>query len=1319
MGSVQPPNAATQRPGVLTKTIIRTPVCKSILHARVRSWSFNDVVFVGEHFIHVKQVKQKGHLEHIATKDDFASRIRAARTFPLDLDPPEARNHFDFIKAEQSNGDSKSTQARYNAPPELVVLTLDTDDLVFLYLKDDGIGRPQFVHQTCPMPIFNQEIYQVGEHLAVDPSSRAVAVAANQREVVIYSAKDKEQIQSEIHANHPDWWPLSAQRPVPVEGVIQHLEFLHPPQNDPDHIILLVIVIENRRTKAVWIDWYGNTHLRAAVVHKAQPIESAKAVPSLLIPLREAAFLMITGNEMKLQKDIISGSMRSMPLTAQFEETDLPGLSPRKPTWTGWCRPRRNRSADQSRDTVYLIREDGFVGLVNTTTFDTLQTGSAGNVSCHVGTAFASLGDPSDPDILAVMGDASNGKVVHIGSWPSAGIREMDRIETMAMRDSEILPNWASSVDMVVSRLPQSHNRSPRTVDAVFVTSGCEPYGCITELRKGLEARLASYFPLDGLKSAVGAWVLPNVSTGSILMLLSSPYSTRLLDIDPDMQNMSELDESDTTVMALNERTLEAGVLENGHLLQVSETSIRTSASVTANFEDRSRWDAGNGRTIIAAALEPSLNTAAVVVRGGDGSSLLAFKHYAALHNDGDAEETEGLHQLGSPVALEKEALCLATTVHNSTIVGVVATVEGDLQLFTVDNDPSSTPKISDSLRIVKDSQGLCDHVVLLRPTRSSANKSSELMAICGLRDGRAVLITIDLEKSPNFGEAHILRFGHETVRVARQADDPSQAYAFTGLDACVLIWNGESASSVHVQNLWISDRNRPEMAQGPITAVSKMPSAENLSSSEEIGSLAGCVVLVSSAEVCFVSIDQATTTVPRQIHVSGTPNRLIYAERQRSLICASMCTSTRSFPSNMRNAQPAERRQVWPVIDFIPADKGEPSFTFDLQPGERIYALLEWSFEANQKRYSFIMVGGSFTRHNSQRGRIAFLQPSNKSWEIVDVKEGRVTTFDRPVYALALYDELTYIACTGSSIIASRFDTSERRWGEICAPLKLASEGTSISITNGLIYVSTAQDGLITLRLEPLSSPAHNNEDHTHRLAPIAQAPRLDRSQSHAIVSLPTSPIALQSTQTHTLQTLTSPTAQEQTHRTRLLAQTSLPTSLTRLAHASIRPLYRPPPPPGVLASDLLGLSTDGSLTGIALLSPALWRRLFWLQRVIEWSKAFSPHTADDPPYGVDEALFESRERALPAGFAGREEDEVLLFAAEGVGAESDLCVDGDVLARVLEVGGVERLRGAVRGLAARRDRVGTWVGKRLEEELGGVEGVVEFVRGLVGLWM
>lgn len=300
MGSKDPVGSSGPGLGILTKTVVRSPVIRWILHARIRHRRYNDVVFVGDDFIHVKQVVREGHLEHVVTKADFGAHIRAAKTFSRDFESPDDDL---FVKGESED----AFFAKTSEPPQFLVLTLSSDDLVFLYIKEDGKGNLEFVQQALPMPTFDRTLYQTGEHLAVDPSSRALAVAANEREVIVYQPKTKERMQAELQAEYPDWCPVASQRRLQVDGVIQNMDFLIPDHNDQDHVILILIVLDQRKTKAIWIDWYYSSAMHNPQVHPGQAIDSLKTVPSLLIPLIGAAFMLITGNQMKMCRNILAG----------------------------------------------------------------------------------------------------------------------------------------------------------------------------------------------------------------------------------------------------------------------------------------------------------------------------------------------------------------------------------------------------------------------------------------------------------------------------------------------------------------------------------------------------------------------------------------------------------------------------------------------------------------------------------------------------------------------------------------------------------------------------------------------------------------------------------------------------------------------------------------------------------------------------------------------------------------------------------------------------------------------------------------------------
>ena len=386
----------------------------------------------------------------------------------------------------------------------------------------------------------------------------------------------RDSISHELSSKPENWCPVSSQRPLQIEGVVQHMEFLTPPSDDEDHVILLLIVVDHqRRTKAVWIDWRYDSDLHHAQMHPAQPLDATPSVSSLLIPLQNAAFMIVNGSEVKLWTGLLSGAASGAVLKSLIDQPRNPGDSPRRPIWTSWCRPRRSQAARREKDHIYLAREDGLVCLAEVRASGQVVSSLAGDFRCHVGTAFASLGGPQDPDILAVAGDMSSGRIVSIGHWPTTGARVSDLSwdDTMKMDLIETIPNWASVTDMIALTPRHSRGRAVRASDGIFVTSGRQPFGTVTELRRGLEARLSSYFEAEGLRNTTGLWSLSVATLDSTIIFMTSPSGSRIFSISADSGvadlEVDEIGEEQASALDLSHRTLTVAATPDEHIVQV------------------------------------------------------------------------------------------------------------------------------------------------------------------------------------------------------------------------------------------------------------------------------------------------------------------------------------------------------------------------------------------------------------------------------------------------------------------------------------------------------------------------------------------------------------------------------------------------------------------------------------------------------------------------------------------------------------------------------------------------------------------------------
>ncbi|KAK0819352.1 hypothetical protein LTR75_002121 [Friedmanniomyces endolithicus] len=1232
-GDLETPKAV----GILTRTVIRSPVIHWILHARLRHKRLNDAVLVGSDFVHIRQVGHQGHLEHIATKDDFDAQIRAATVFRIDPDPLDE----DFIVKVEDRGALQTTSV---VPPDLLVLTLSTHDIVFIYLKVRDDGTWHFESQTLPVPIFDRILFQPGEHVAVDPHYRALAVAANEQQVVIYAAKPRERIAQEIRDGDQNWCPVAAQRPLQVEGVIQHIDFLIPPDDD-DHIILLLVIVDRLKTKAIWIDWYTATDLRQARVHPGEPLSSARTVSSLLIPLRNAAFLIITGSEVRKYKNILTGSISGIALDRLVDDSNDDGNSPLQPLWAS-CAVHTVTMLQAARKITY-------------TSFGKMAW------SC---TSTSRWKATTGPDILVVAGEMSAGRVVSIGHWLSANGTRVDSLswqETMRMELIQNIPNWASSTDMLVSSLPQSHAKSAPSRDGVYVISGRQPHGSISEMRYGLEARSWLREELNDLHVITAMWAVPMSSNGSLLIIMATPFSTRAFELQPTDRHLELTEHDETQALDLNHRTLVAGITADGNIVQVTEQNIYETSSLVANFEDTIVRRCAPGDRILAAAIDAS-RSCLVTAELKDGAYVLCGLQLPLVevgHTTQDARRSMLLPSTPLAVALapfgEKNLAAVTTAEHGVLFVEISG---NDM----VEHCRAMPPALQDL-------PSLCDHLVLLRRPATS-----DTLAVCGLRDGRlfAVMLSADDEGNIHCTDSHVVTLGQSNVRVVSMADRVSHACVMVGSDTCVLEWNGPTASSLTIDSLWYSDKFQPDLPQGAVVACSQVPVSSYLA--DQAQRFVGSLAMVSSGQLIIAEVDSTRAAVPRQLTVSGTPNRLLYTEQQKCLVVASLQTAIRAFPTPSARAE--ERRQIWPTIDFIPSRGNMASHSHDLQPGERVYALLEWSYKEDDKTYAYILVGGSYRKHNgTQGGRVTFLQLS-----LASVNLGTVRKFEAPVYALALYDELTYVVCYGRHVCLYRFSPKQRKWEELCLPLALASPGVYITVAVPLIYVSTSEDSLVTVRLHT----SHQDEDvDAPKMTLVASSPQADRALCHVVVRTPEPSqevkdlVVLVSTRDNTLVGLSSHPTPTTTNGHRPLADTLLfkaylPRSLTRIHKSNIRPPWKPDPPYGVIVDNLLGIASDGTLVGIALLDASLWQRLFWLQRLCEWSELLSPHSGSTPTYSADEMGYTGAERAVPIGISdgvgsGRR-DEVMLRSP--VDAAEDKHIDGDVLARLLRPG-VRRL--------------------------------------------
>ncbi|TGZ78548.1 hypothetical protein EX30DRAFT_350943 [Ascodesmis nigricans] len=171
---------------------------------------------------------------------DFHADIRDAKVIVgaprhpgVDVEAPQA-----------SSSSSQETKLRTDLPPDILVLTLDSGYMAFVYARNcSQQGQVDFVVSKQRIDSRGRHPTHLGKSVAVDPRSRAMAVTAYQDSFRLYSLRPMSEIQQQM-AEGRDINPIKAEKSFEVKGLILHMEFLYPSPNDPEHVILLLFLIE-------------------------------------------------------------------------------------------------------------------------------------------------------------------------------------------------------------------------------------------------------------------------------------------------------------------------------------------------------------------------------------------------------------------------------------------------------------------------------------------------------------------------------------------------------------------------------------------------------------------------------------------------------------------------------------------------------------------------------------------------------------------------------------------------------------------------------------------------------------------------------------------------------------------------------------------------------------------------------------------------------------------------------------------------------------------------------------------------------------------
>ncbi|KAH8804808.1 mono-functional DNA-alkylating methyl methanesulfonate N-term-domain-containing protein [Xylogone sp. PMI_703] len=1222
--------------GLLTQTIICSPLVHWILPVSLRSPGIIDIAFIGDEFVQIRELRPNGHLCDVIRREHFGARIRNARvvgSLKAYSRDAQASSLDSIIKIEKDNDsgmkinkeqeEDRQTLTK-NLPPQFILLQLETGDSIFLMLRRSGAGDLEFVVRRHSLPENSMLLLQPGTHLTVDPSSRYMAVGCSERQFAIYALHPREKLKQR-YSEGDDIEMVESQTVVTFHGIIHKMEFLFPSADDEDHIILLILVVHKGKTRMVVYEWETGADLDKVTPHsyKGHLLAKSREAPLLLIPLTiKSAFILVCEDSMTICQGLLQGSPMCIDFNTRLDR-DRPtlmhhGIS--TPLWTSWTRPSRLPHHTASRDDLYIVREDGLVKFleIDADADDFIRADmNIGQLGRNNGTALASVYNENLDD------STKTGDLLITGGDSCPGGTYMVRARQSPVFLQKI-QNWSPSVDFTTTAIsedrnyidpPSSKSSVPRS-DRIFSCGGKGAQGAITEFRYGVEASLG--LEVDYQSPISNAWVLQPEPYSQLfkddasLFLLSLADRSALLQLSNDASDIVEVDQ-ELTPFDLGSRTITSSASGDG-IIQVTERSI-----IFISEDDVRMYSGqeilGSANAILDAVIYD--NMIFYTAHAGTESLLNCVMQKAS----------------DAPAPGARQIFRTLKTFSTSITCVDVFTVDGQPWLIVAGWDGSS---VDLSLKPIY--EGGDWHKVRLplppptHPKLEAINSISvasglpdNLILLCGTRNG--FVVTIQLNKSSlEVRNTRWDRFGANKASITKDHYFQSPDEFFVTCDSKIysIIRNSSYNSGTSFLNrywainqIWVTNVLDPALAQPNIDSITRLPTGFLRGSEDRT------LLLVSGSQLMLAGLAPRSTAVPRHIPIRGTPSRILYSHALGGILIVGASI---------------ERKSTLLFIDpdtgvdiSMPVDKkGDPvDFVSGLgNTNERIFGLFEWPYTKDGRTWHFLIVctsSGRLLIISFDRGATSSVRTGEADNSTAqDTRKIRYWTrykykTEEPIYSVTGYPSgLCY--CSGNRLYFETLDLTERKFKKI-SEFWLPSLARVLSHEDSNIYALTSNDSLQILKLVIPENPEEESYQTLHTHSDKETRSGLD----HKLIGVE-HPISLVSDKDCSV---AGQWASQNTKSDTLINvfEAALPYSVLKFHIAKSRPIwdhswYMPPIQPSAtehqdgshektsskesyhmdiipstrMHGEVLGLSIDGSLSHFTMIGVSAWRFLRYL---------------------------------------------------------------------------------------------------------------------------
>ncbi|KAH7084461.1 mono-functional DNA-alkylating methyl methanesulfonate N-term-domain-containing protein [Paraphoma chrysanthemicola] len=1302
--------------GLLSRTLLASPLFKAIRPANIRHKDFNDIVLIGEDAVQLKEIHRYGHLRQIATKSDFKGRILAARVFgearavPVSVGSPLGRTQTFRRERRSITGDEGST-----LPPEVVLLTLTSRTLMFLWAQHTPTGTVSFRQRTVRLPAGISQFDRFGAFLAVDPKCRAMAVAALEGRFILYKTKSM-QVWRKDFSNEQESTPIEEERIIHIEGRIMHMEFLS--SADAFHVVLLFIVVLHGKTRITCFDWDCREDLSKATARTERVlVDFEDQNPALLIPLnRTPDFLLVFDTHISAYKDVLSGAPRRVPVSIHPPSLPslLPGDSKHRPHWVAWDKAPRN--PDFPKETFYVAREDGRVIYVEQGPAGSVETEEAGDWQNRIDTAFACLSvDNSElsqlyPDVLIAGGAGNDGLLCKVGSWPAESPYASSYLGTNQFATVESIPSWAPLMDLSVARLSGTRSSHERDRSSLFVANGASPHGEVSELRYGLQSYVDASF--GNMAGTTGLWLLDHgtrrveidgkmVKQHAVIFTVTMPPETLLIrlirtqresggefsgaweDGAWKVEQLPTPDDIAENGVVRDVETIAACPWNDNFAVQVTRREVRLLRRPNLDHSDSIEYNS----PLLLSAIRPGFPFFATVLREANQTFLEAVRisHEGRLLRD--AHEN-------ARMKLDYDPTCIELFEYEGVQFMFLSTFDSKIFLLAMNNEGHLTP-----LDKQLESPTIDGASVLLESAVLLSGRDSPLL-VCATRSGYLLSYNLHCDWKA-------LQMGTTSAKIMASSTDTSTAFVSCGTDFCRVRCSSNDPSMIEVDSIWFTDNSNLGYEQAPVTAAYQLPSSTDLDANgRNLGgflfAVAGDAFLFSRLESDIGWNDSTSMsrddcrTVPRKILTRSKPTTITYIKALRKLLVAKMeARQERPPPHGCRvldstlallnvhddvASEDQEMKQEEGVL--IPRSVRVQHM---LKHAERVYSITEWPFtDHRNKKYTLIIVGTGFpTSAGKEKGRRLIFNPGKSGSKLDIIKESQ---FDDPVFCTAIFGNETTVSAIGRTLTFDVFN-SEAGLLSKRATVELPSPGIHINVRAPFVYVSTLQHS--HLCFEVVDGPSEGK----YEFKRVFTDSRERRCASHLLcdVTVPheeglaQAAVVLVTDKTaSSLTGLYHPPERTYKNAAETVFEACLPHTVVRIQQGNIRPPWRRTKCSantrgnGVLVDDIIGSCSDGTIYTFSILGEPARHLLRFFQNLIEEKEKRDPANQYTSIHARNNAIFD----VLQNGAEGNQDDKIRAMDVDprererGQAGPRHKHIDGDLVGRWLrESGDVEAL--------------------------------------------